>query len=242
MTRTRKTLYCAPVSKGKQEWVKGARDLWKCTGCGRTGLLIRGRHRSWPPPVHIPVWGDWRGARNEIIGQALVSPIDAYLQDWKWRANKRGYVYRQTSERIDGEMVRRNLFLHRVILKLGPGDPLEGHHKDDNPWNNQRWNLEVVTREENELYKYHRNIRNGTLPTPKAPEVPPVRPTHREAIREIVRGMVRQNPHGFTTLDEVLVEAAGHGMTKDETCGALDLLMLQNVLYAKAGPRTYAVL
>ena len=43
--------------------------------------------------------------------------------------------------------------LARVILGLKIGDPRQGHHKDDNPRNNTRANLQIVTKAENERYK-----------------------------------------------------------------------------------------
>jgi len=163
--RTRRTLYCPPYSKAPDRWRQGAKGRWTCLYCNRTGLMVRHRHRSWPPPVEIPVYGDWRGVRGEVVGHVKVSPIDAWLSQYKLRANKHGYVYRQTWVERKGKRKRTNLFIHRIILCLDPDDPLEGHHKDDDPMNNQRWNLEKVTREENEQYKHHRNIRVRTIPS-----------------------------------------------------------------------------
>lgn len=148
--------YCRSLSHSPNQWSKNSKGKWTCQRCGRTGLLIRHRHKSWPPPVEIPAYGDRNGSRKEILAYAKVSPVDAYLKAWRWRITIKGYVYRQTWTTVAGKRKRTNLYMHRIILGLSPGDPLEGHHKDDSPTNNQRWNLERVTREQNERYKHVR--------------------------------------------------------------------------------------
>lgn len=129
---------------------------WTCQRCGRTGLKVRHRHKAWPKAVQIPAWGDRNGSTKEILAYALVSPIDAHLARYKWRINTGGYVYRRTWKMRHGVRKRYNFYIHREVLGLHPDDPREGHHRDDNPLNCQRWNLEPVTRSQNEGYKHAR--------------------------------------------------------------------------------------
>lgn len=158
--------YCPPLSAAPNKWRRGTKDRWTCLSCNRTGLIVRHRHRAWPKPVKIPVWGDRNGSYKEIVGYALVSPMDAHLKRYKWRITVKGYVYRQTwAEMKDGTYKRHNLYIHRAILGLEAGNKIEGHHRDDEPTNNQRWNLQRVTRSENEQLKHGRNVRNGSLRT-----------------------------------------------------------------------------
>lgn len=154
--------YCPPYSKTPKGWQRDQKGRWTCLRCHRTGLLVRHRHIAHPPAVSIPVYGDRNGSRKEIVGYALVSPIDAYLLRYKWRGNVTGYVYRQTWAWRKGKYRRHNEFLHRSVLGLEPDNPLEGHHRDDNRTNCQRWNLERVTRSQNERYKHAR--RSTGLP------------------------------------------------------------------------------
>lgn len=163
--KSRKTRYCPFLSgsDGPKDWVQNGKGLWKCLRCNRTGLKVRTRHRSWPPPVLIPAYGDRHGSRNEILAYLQVSPMDAHLGQYKYRLTTNGYGYRQTWRLVKGKYKRVNLFIQREILGLEPGDPIQGHHKDDNPLNNQRWNLEKTTISENNLYKHRTNIRTRVL-------------------------------------------------------------------------------
>jgi hypothetical protein len=111
---------------------------------------------------YIPVYGERNGQRSVVVGRAKVSPIDSYLRRYKYRRTATssrgldidaGYCYRQTWRTARGIRKRVNMYLHREILGLEPGDPLEGHHKDDDTLNNQRDNLERLTRKENEAAK-----------------------------------------------------------------------------------------
>jgi hypothetical protein len=112
--------------------------------------------------VYIPVYGERNGQRSVVVARAKVSQLDSYLRRYKWRRTSQssrgtrveeGYVYRQSWRTVRGIYKRVNLYLHREILDLEPGNPLEGHHKDDDPLNCCRGNLERLTRKENEARK-----------------------------------------------------------------------------------------
>lgn len=231
--------YCPPLSKAPEKWKQGTKGRWTCLNCHRTGLLVRHRHRSWPPPVEIPVYGERRGSRNEIVAYALVSPIDAPLDQYLWRITVDGYVYRQS--RIGGRQPGGkavNLYIHREILGLKPGDKNEGHHKDDNPLNNQRWNLEEVTRSENEKYKYGRNVRDGRLPAaPPTPAVDHSSPQERDALLKAIDAQA--NGRGYAFEDDIIAHV---DLTAERARQGLYDLLLQNRVYAKAGKGTYALL
>jgi hypothetical protein len=59
-----------------------------------------------------------------------------------WRATSRGYVFYQRCVEGQPECV----FLHRLVGRPGPDHQV--HHRDGNPLNNQRANLECLTPEE----------------------------------------------------------------------------------------------
>ena len=53
--------------------------------------------------------------------------------------------------------------MHRVIMGLEVGHPLEVHHRNSIRNDNRRQNLEVVTRQQNEQYKHRKpHPRKGT--------------------------------------------------------------------------------
>ena len=93
--------------------------------------------------IKIPVH---RG--QEVVGHAIISPIDVALGRYKWNTTPDGYVYRTT--RLGGRAgTNRRVYIHREIMGLTFGQPLEVDHVDRQPWNNRRDNLEIVTRGEN---------------------------------------------------------------------------------------------
>jgi hypothetical protein len=83
------------------------------------------------------------------IRYALVDPyVFAYLNDYRWRANSRGYVYRYLAVDERGEVTSEK-FLHRIILGLEKGDRREGDHINGDPLDNRRENLRILTHAEN---------------------------------------------------------------------------------------------
>lgn len=81
-----------------------------------------------------------------------VSAMDwARFAGYSWWVTRQGYVYRQTSVRVPDLPYPRTVkrWMHREVVGLEPGDPREPDHLDQDPTNNRRGNLEVVTREEN---------------------------------------------------------------------------------------------
>jgi hypothetical protein len=92
-------------------------------------------------------------------GMTAAVTIDAchdYLRKWTWRTTLQGHVYRNTSYREHGRIRCRRLYVHRIIMGLAPGDPRVVDHLNNNPLDNRRENLEVVTKAE--------NVRRGSLP------------------------------------------------------------------------------
>ncbi len=76
-----------------------------------------------------------------------------WLNKHKWQAFKNGkyeyYAKRSAtpSEYVNGK--RRNIWMHRVILKLDHDNPLFGDHENMNGLDNQRHNLRPATRGQN---------------------------------------------------------------------------------------------
>jgi hypothetical protein len=63
-----------------------------------------------------------------------------------WHCTKSGYV----AGRLYGERV----YLHRIIMEAKPHEEVD--HEDDNPLNNQKYNLRLCTRSQNEAAKTRR--------------------------------------------------------------------------------------
>lgn len=81
---------------------------------------------------------------------ALVDDEDyERLNQYKWYFSHYGYAVRP-----------RNIFMHRVILKLIKGQ--EGDHRDLNTLNNQKFNLRAATRSQNNAnHSLQRNNTSG---------------------------------------------------------------------------------
>jgi len=95
-----------------------------------------------------------------------VSLIDSFwVGKYSWWITNQGYIYRQTSTRINGKNKRVNVWLHREILGLPAGDPREGHHRDFTPGNCCRPNLEVLSKAENRSLKQKRRTYTGAVRT-----------------------------------------------------------------------------
>lgn len=97
----------------------------------------------------IAAFAEWDRAEAYEVE---ISPLDwGWVSRYRWRINRQGYVYRATSVRQPGKPwpVRRNVYLHREIMGLEYGDPLQVDHLNRDPADNRRENLEVVTQAEN---------------------------------------------------------------------------------------------
>jgi len=71
-----------------------------------------------------------------------------WLNQWKWHCNTNGYVMRT----VRTNKVRRNIIMHRVILKLNSTD-VETDHINRNKLDNRRANLRIATRSQNNTNK-----------------------------------------------------------------------------------------
>lgn len=82
-----------------------------------------------------------RNRDRVVLAHAVVDDDDFdWLGQWSWSFNGGGYAGRRTSGGI--------LLMHRLILGLDFGDPLQGDHRDRVKTNNQRSNLRIATRPE----------------------------------------------------------------------------------------------
>ncbi len=78
---------------------------------------------------------------GEIVTSALVSlPDEIRVLDHSWSLTARGYA--QTFYYPNGR--KTSTSMHRLVLGLEPGDRRVGHHKNGNPLDNRRENLEIV--------------------------------------------------------------------------------------------------
>jgi hypothetical protein len=88
---------------------------------------------------------------------ALVDDEDfEYLNQWKWsvlKGHNTFYAYRKQS--IDGRVCQ--IYMHRFIMK--PPDQLDVDHIDSDGLNNQRLNLRLATKQQNQGNR--RKITNG---------------------------------------------------------------------------------
>ena len=90
-----------------------------------------------PDGKPLPVWKN-----DKIWGWAWVSDEDwPRLRKHVWWMSD-GYVFR--SMYVDG--AKTTISMHRDIMEMKPGDPLEVDHIDRDPLNNRRSNLRIVTR------------------------------------------------------------------------------------------------
>lgn len=95
-------------------------------------------------------------------GTARISAYDLDLvAPYRWRklCCTDGQVYVRTSIRRDGK--QRTLMMHRLILGLDFGNPLEGEHRDGDGLNNTRENLRTATRFENARNRRHTKNKCG---------------------------------------------------------------------------------
>lgn len=110
------------------------------------------------------------------LTQGKVALVDAtdyeWLTQWKWCARKSrddngqckdDYYALRNSELVDGK--RHIIFMHRVILGLAHGDPIEGDHALHDTLDNRRFvdgkeNLREAT--DSEQSKNHRRVWNSS--------------------------------------------------------------------------------
>jgi hypothetical protein len=69
------------------------------------------------------------------------------LMQWKWRAGfdpKTGCFYAMRVDRSTGRQL--TVYMTRFLLGLGPGNPLQGDHKNHDTLDNRRCNIRPATR------------------------------------------------------------------------------------------------
>lgn len=99
-----------------------------------------------------------------VMYDVKVDEEDAWRAKYKWYLTKDGYPYRNRSYKPQPRKgrpwrVTRRVYLHREILGLKHGHKREGDHKDNDPTNNRRGNLQIVTRKKNIILSYERRPR-----------------------------------------------------------------------------------
>jgi hypothetical protein len=92
-------------------------------------------------PIEIPL----RARNGSVVAVTIVDAVDGALAVHTWRLRASGYAGRNVGPR--GQQVAE--YLHRVILGLRPGDPLEVDHINRNRLDNRRANIRVVTHAQN---------------------------------------------------------------------------------------------
>lgn len=100
------------------------------------------------------------GYRNTQRFEALVDEADAEdVNAYRW-GMLNGYVYR--TARVDGK--RRQVYMHRELLGLVPGDPGVDHINGD-ALDNRRENLRICTNAQNNQNRHNRPYRGATWHT-----------------------------------------------------------------------------
>lgn len=104
------------------------------------------------PYAAIPLYDRW----NDIVGWAVVDQDDyEWLNGYRWRQTVHGYVERS----MDGG---ETISMHRQILGLASGNPLEGDHLNCVTYDNRRANLKATTRALNRTRRpRHRAMKSG---------------------------------------------------------------------------------
>jgi hypothetical protein len=91
-----------------------------------------------------------KNKKGDIIGNAIVSPEDyEHLNKFKWCKDKENYV----KTMIDGKNIRLHRYIMIKILKndITSKNPID--HINNNPLDNRRKNLRIVTHSENSRNK-----------------------------------------------------------------------------------------
>lgn len=92
--------------------------------------------------IEIPL----RRRDGTLHGFALIDDEDAHLAQRPWFLHSAGYVCANVTV---ARGKRRQVLLHREVMGLEVGDPLQVDHKDGNKLDNRRSNLRVGTAGEN---------------------------------------------------------------------------------------------
>lgn len=84
-------------------------------------------------------------------GQAAVVDDSEFerLSLWKWQASRKAtgfYVFRNIElARVGGKRRRLRIYLHRYLMGFPNGDLFDVHHKNHQPLDNRRENLQIVS-------------------------------------------------------------------------------------------------
>lgn len=102
--------------------------------------------------------------RQIPLTQGKVALVDAtnyeWLNQWRWHVKQDGHTFYAARNITVAKNKRRIERMHRLILRLQPGNEQQCDHRDGNGLNNQISNLRVCTRAQNQHSQ--RNQRGGT--------------------------------------------------------------------------------
>lgn len=105
----------------------------------------------------VPIYG-----RAGIVAYATVDDADlALVSQYRWNLSDKGYVV--SAVYLGGGRAHTRLLrlkMHRVILGLETGDPLQGDHRNGDRLDNQRSNLRILTGAQNAQNRRDRRGRS----------------------------------------------------------------------------------
>lgn len=111
----------------------------------------------------MPITGFARVEGTRDFVEFTVDAKDAWVLRYSWWCNRGGYIYRQTSTRVDGKVKSRNVYLHREIMGMERGDGWQCDHVNHDLSDCTRANLTVLSAGENNQKKRNR-IEMSTRP------------------------------------------------------------------------------
>jgi hypothetical protein len=136
-----------------------------------------------------------RPYREISLTKGLVTLVDASDFPWlnqhkwyaRWNPNTRSYYAARNSKKADGFREggkRYQIKMHREILGLKRGDPIQGDHKDGDSLNNRRLNLRKASNAQ--------NVQNQ-----------PIDSTNKTGLKGAFRRKVRYSPKKWSSAIEV---------------------------------------
>jgi hypothetical protein len=79
---------------------------------------------------------------GSVRAWGLIDAADApYVTRWKWCRHSAGYIERRRRGKI--------VYLHRILLGLGPNDQRHGDHRNGDPADCRRCNLRILSSQRN---------------------------------------------------------------------------------------------
>ena len=137
---------------------------------------------------------------------ALIDDADFdHINQWKWHALviKRPNVTKVYAVRNEGT---KKVYMHRALMDAPSG--IDVDHKDDNGLNNQRENLRIATRSQN---NWNSKARKGSTPYVGVTYLDPLKPSYAKHAKRPYQAYVQANKKkhhvGFFETAEAAAEA-----------------------------------